>query len=82
MSEKNVNFIVNEKRVYSRKEAAEYLGVGLATIDRAIASREIAVSRLRGRVLFQKEHLEEYLNRNVCAAKPKRVPRGLLSLER
>jgi excisionase family DNA binding protein len=82
VSEGSLNESVNEKRVYSRKEAAEYLGVALATIDRAIAAREIAVSRLRGRVLFQKEHLEEYLNRNVCAAKPRRAPRGNLALER
>jgi excisionase family DNA binding protein len=71
-----------EKRVFSRKEAARYLGVGLATIDRAIARRDISVTRLAGRVLFQKEHLEEYLNRNVTVAKPQRMPRGLLGLER
>jgi excisionase family DNA binding protein len=71
-----------EKRVYSRKEAAEYLGVSLATIDRAIATEQISVSYLRARVVIQSKHLEEYLNRNVKVARPKRVARGLLGLER
>ena len=70
-----------ERRTFSRKTAAIYLGVSLATVDRAIANGEISVSRLRGRVLFQQAHLEEYLNRNVTLAIPKSVPRGLLALK-
>lgn len=71
-----------DKKIYSRKEVALYLGISLATVDRAIANRDIGFCRVGARVLFQEFHIQEYLNRDVSLAKPKRAPRGLLALAR
>ncbi len=49
MSEQNENIGANEQRVFSRKEAAIYLGLGLATIDRAIKKRDITLCRVGSR---------------------------------
>jgi excisionase family DNA binding protein len=60
-----------EKQRYNRKESAEYLGVSVVTVDRAIASRKISFFRLGRRVVFDKRHLDEYLERHEYRAKVK-----------
>jgi len=59
-----------------REEAAEFLGVSRATVDRMIAAREIDVVRIgngRGQVRIPKRALLDHVNRNVTkAARPKR----------
>jgi excisionase family DNA binding protein len=48
------------KEVMSRKEAAEFLGVGMSTLDRL----DIPKIKIRKRVLFRKQALDEWLLRN------------------
>lgn len=61
-----------EKQRFSRSESAEYLGVSVVTVDRAIANRKISFFRIGRRVVFDKKHLDEYLERNEYKAKVKR----------
>lgn len=68
-------------RKYDRREAAEYLKIAVVTIDRAIARKEISLFRVGRRVIFDQSHLDDFLKRNECLARPKRAPRGLLGLE-
>jgi excisionase family DNA binding protein len=53
-----------EKQRFSRLESAEYLGVSVVTIDRALASGKLSCFRIGRRVIFDKKHLDEYLARN------------------
>jgi excisionase family DNA binding protein len=58
----------NENR-FDRKQAAEYLGVSVITVDRAIANKTISFFRIGRRVLFDLRHLEAFLSRNEVAAR-------------
>jgi hypothetical protein len=49
-----------EKRVFSRKEAAEYLGVCLPTLDHS----DIPRVRVASRVLYRRSTLDKYLEEN------------------
>lgn len=49
---------------FSRKDAAQKLGVSVVTIDRLLASRNIAHFRVGKRVLFTDKHLEDYIANN------------------
>lgn len=51
---------INDKR-FDRKQAAEYLGVSVITVDRAIANKKISCFRIGRRVLFSKSHLDTFL---------------------
>ena len=57
------------KQRFDRLEASNYLGVSIVTIDRALAQRKISCFRIGRRVVFDKRHLEEFLERNECKAK-------------
>ncbi len=54
---------------YSRREAADYLGISVVTIDRALKNRSISCFRVGRRVIFSKAHLDEFLSSNECRAK-------------
>jgi excisionase family DNA binding protein len=45
----------------SRKAAAEYIGVCILTIDRALRAGEIDHYRIGRRVLFSEDHLNNFL---------------------
>jgi len=60
---------IGDKR-FDRKEAAEYLGVSVITVDRAIANKKISCFRIGRRVLFSKSHLEDFLS--TCEQKAKK----------
>ncbi len=54
---------------YSRREAADYLGISVVTIDRALKNRSISCFRVGRRVIFSKQHLDHFLLKNECRAK-------------
>lgn len=58
----------NDKR-YDRKEAAEYLGVSVITLDRAIANKKISCFRIGRRVILARHQLDEFLKKNEVIAK-------------
>jgi excisionase family DNA binding protein len=47
-----------------RKAAAEYIGVSLITLDRALRDGEIGHYRIGRRILFSEEHLNDFLALN------------------
>jgi excisionase family DNA binding protein len=47
---------------YDRKEAADYVGVSVITIDRAVEKKKLACFRIGRRVLFSQQHLEDFLS--------------------
>ena len=58
----------------TRPQAAEYLRISVATLDRMIANREVDVTRIgsgRGRVRISRRALLDHANRNtIRAARP------------
>jgi len=54
---------------FNRTQAATYCGVSVITIDRALANKKISHFRIGRRVVFDKRHLDEFLNRNECKAR-------------
>lgn len=60
-----------EKRRFNRLESAAYLGVSVVTVDRAVKNEKISFFRIGRRVVFDKRHLDEYLERNEYKAKVK-----------
>lgn len=59
---------INGRR-FNRKEAAEYLGVSVITVDRAIANKKISCFRIGRRVIFDRSQLDEFLQKNEVVAK-------------
>lgn len=59
----------NKRERYGRKEAADYCGVSVVTIDRALSKKKISHFRIGRRVVFDKRHLDEFLNNNECKAR-------------
>ncbi|CAN5551692.1 hypothetical protein BH10ACI1_BH10ACI1_18920 [soil metagenome] len=58
-----------EKSRFDRKGAANYLGVSVVTIDRALSKKKISHFRIGRRVIFDKRHLDDFLSNNECKAK-------------
>ncbi len=67
-SDKNEQPFAEQQR-FNRSSAADYLGVSVVTIDRALAKNRISCFRVGRRVIFDKRHLDEFLDRNECKAK-------------
>ncbi len=59
----------NSKEKFDRKSAANYCGVSVITIDRALSKNKISHFRIGRRVIFDKRHLDEFLNSNECKAR-------------
>jgi len=57
------------KQRFDRREAADYCGISVVSIDRALANRKISCFRIGRRVIFSLAHLDEFLSRNECKAK-------------
>ena len=49
--------MTTNKEVLSRKEAAEYINIGLSTLDRL----DIPKIKIRKRILFKKEAIDKWL---------------------
>ncbi len=60
---------VFEKQRFDRCEAADYCGVSTVTIDRALSKRTISCFRIGRRVIFSKQHLDDFLSKNEVKAK-------------
>jgi excisionase family DNA binding protein len=60
--EKGDGIVVLRPRVLRQTEAAKYLGVSRATVERMLAAGEIEAKRLRGVVLVSVASLDAYLD--------------------
>jgi excisionase family DNA binding protein len=63
-------FNYGEQR-FSREESAIYLGVSVITVDRAKANGKLGFFRIGRRVVFGRNHLDEFLGRNEYKARIK-----------
>jgi excisionase family DNA binding protein len=70
----------NTKTTYSRKDSAEYLGISVVTLDRAVAGKKIDHCRVGTRVIFLREHLDGFLKAHEQKAQTT-ARRGLLGRE-
>jgi hypothetical protein len=52
----------------SKKQVMEEYGLGRHLLDKAMARKEISYIKLERRVLFRREHIEEFLARNTVQA--------------
>jgi excisionase family DNA binding protein len=52
------------KLQYSREEAAEMLSIGLRTLDRLIAEKQLPIRRIGRRVLLTRDALEKFIKRD------------------
>ena len=53
--------MINE--ILTKKEAAEFLRISIATINRLMKKRKIPFSKINGKVLFQRKDLIDCLER-------------------
>ncbi len=53
---------------FDRKEAARLLSVSVVTVDRLVAQKQISHCRVGRRIVFQAEHIAEFLNRHTQEA--------------
>lgn len=62
------------ERPLTKKEAAEFLRVGERTIDRYRSEGILRAVKGRGKVVFQQEELQRFLNNNMerCKSRPRR----------
>lgn len=58
---------------YTSSEACKYLQISKKTLDNICSDREIAYTMPRGRRMFLREHLEEYIRRNSQRSKYKPI---------
>ena len=58
---------MNEK--FTRKEAAQYLGVSVITVDRLVLAKKLGHFRIGTRVIFDKFQLDGFLS--ACEQKTK-----------
>ncbi|MGB7922355.1 MAG: helix-turn-helix domain-containing protein [Pyrinomonadaceae bacterium] len=58
----------DKSQTFDRREAAQRLGLSVATIDRELAREKITHFRSGRRVLFTQAHLDDYIKRNECKA--------------
>ena len=58
---------------YTSSEACKYLQISKKTLDNICSDREITYTMPRGRRMFLKDHLEDYVKRNVHRSKYKRL---------
>ena len=55
---------MTDRRILTRQEAAQYLSIGLSTLDKLVAQRENPLPHIRTgrRVLIPRDALEAWLN--------------------
>lgn len=56
-------------QLLDRFEGAAFCGVSVPTLDRAVKDKKISCVRIGRRVLFRQTDLENFIARNVVAAK-------------
>ena len=57
-----------ERRMFNRREAATYLGIGLRMFDSITAKGEILKVSIGARVLFDRSDLDAYIERLKASA--------------
>ena len=57
-------------KLLSKKQVMDEYGIGRHLIDKAMKNKEISYIKLEIRVLFKREHIEEFLMRNTVEAVP------------
>lgn len=67
-------------QTFDRKETARILGVSVVTVDRLLAQKLISHCRVGRRIVFQTEHITEFLDSNTHKARNK--VRDVVLLER
>lgn len=56
--------IMNEKQIYTDKEASDFLRISQVTLWRERKKGKIAFRRVASKIVYLKEDLENYLNQN------------------
>lgn len=69
-----------QRLLLSRKEAAEYLGISIRSVDYLISQRQLATRRIGGRRLIPYTSLSQYSRRDhpgpIAPHHPRKVPVG------
>lgn len=52
------------EKLFSKLQAANYLGISSLKVDRMRQARELAYIKIGSRVLFRVEDLQDFINRN------------------
>jgi len=60
-----------ERRLFSKREAAKYLGISFSTLLRHIRRGIIPIVKLHGRALIDKKDLDNLIEINKVSKKPK-----------
>ena len=55
---------MNEKQIFTDKEASSYLGISQVTLWRERKKGKIAFRRIASKIVYLKQDIEEYLERN------------------
>mgnify|MGYP002780663670 CR=1 FL=1 len=55
---------MNEKQIFTNKEASSYLGISQVTLWRERKKGKIAFRRIASKIVYLKQDIEEYLERN------------------
>lgn len=55
---------MNEKQIFTDKEASTYLGISQVTLWRERKKGKIAFRRIASKIVYLKQDIEEYLERN------------------
>jgi len=56
--------MTNETQIYTNKEASDYLRISQVTLWRERKKGRISFRRVASKIVYLKEDLESYLNRN------------------
>lgn len=60
---------------FSRREAANFLGISIVTLDRLVAAKRLAHFRIGSRIIFSRLHLDSFLKLCERPARPNREVR-------
>lgn len=66
---------MSDRVMYSRKEAAEYIGVAVSTLDVAIGRGLMRARRIGRRVLVHQSELDRFVRADHLEVWPKRIHR-------
>lgn len=61
LSQENRINLMNEDKLFTKKEACEYLRISETTLNRLIKKEEISYIKLERKVLFRKSDIDNFL---------------------
>lgn len=56
--------MIEEKQIFTDKQASDYLGISQVTLWRERKKGKIAFRRIASKIVYLKQDIEEYLERN------------------